>query len=64
MEKPKARFELFKDSLGEFRWHFVHIGTGNIMADSGEGYKNKTDAKYGIRFLKDNALDAPVEDLT
>jgi uncharacterized protein YegP (UPF0339 family) len=59
-----ARFELYKDRADEFRWRFLHVGTGNIMADSGEGYKNKEDAEYGIRFVKENAPDAPVEDLT
>jgi uncharacterized protein len=36
------KFQLFKDKAGEWRWRIVH-DNGNIMADSSEGYKNKTD---------------------
>jgi uncharacterized protein YegP (UPF0339 family) len=56
-----ARFELFEDSAGEWRWRLV-AANGNIIADSGEGYTTKQGAKRGIRSVKANAPDAPVTD--
>jgi uncharacterized protein YegP (UPF0339 family) len=49
MAVPMAKFEVFKDKAKEWRWRLVHIPTMNIIADSGEGYKNKKDAINGFR---------------
>ena len=35
-----AKFELYKDEKGEFRWRLV-ASNGQAMASSGEGYKTK-----------------------
>lgn len=40
-------FLYYKDKKGEHRWKIVHQN-GNIMADSGEGYKNKQDCIDGL----------------
>lgn len=56
-----ATFELYKDKAGEFRWRLRH-DNGNIIADSGEGYKNKADAINGIESVKENAPGAPIEE--
>lgn len=57
-----ATFELFKDGAGEWRWRLRHAN-GNIIADSGEGYTTKANAKKGIRSVKTNASDATIEEL-
>lgn len=36
-------FYLYKDNKQEWRWR-LKSNNGNIIADSGEGYKNKNDA--------------------
>ncbi|MFB6090015.1 MAG: HVO_2922 family protein [Halobellus sp.] len=54
-----ARFELFEDRSGQYRWRLVH-SNGNIIADSGEGYATKQKAKQGIESVKQNAADAEV----
>jgi len=54
-----ARFELFADSAGEWRWRLVHAN-GNVIADSGEGYSRKADAKNGLRSVQTNAAGADV----
>ena len=54
-----ARFELFEDSAGEWRWRLV-VANGNIIADSGEGYTSKQGAKRGIESVRSNAPDARV----
>jgi len=58
-----ATFELFKDRAGEYRWRLRHEN-GNTIADSGEGYTTKQGALNGIQSVKDNAPDAPIDDLT
>nr|WP_136716225.1 HVO_2922 family protein [Halorientalis salina] len=57
-----ATFELFEDNAGEWRWRLRH-SNGNIIADSGEGYTEKANAKKGIRSVKTNAPDAAIEEL-
>ncbi len=57
-----ATFELFRDDADEWRWRLRHAN-GNIIADSGEGYTTKANAKKGIRSVKANAPDAAVEEL-
>lgn len=43
-------FEVYRDAKREFRWRFWAPNT-KIMADSGEGYKNKADCIAGINTL-------------
>lgn len=57
-----AKFELYKDKAGEFRWRLRHQN-GNIIADSGEGYKNKAGAMNGIESVKENCVAAPTKEL-
>jgi uncharacterized protein YegP (UPF0339 family) len=58
-----AKFEIYKDKSGEFRWRLVHTN-GQIIANSGEGYKAKANATNGINSVKENAPSATVEDTT
>ncbi len=58
-----AKFKLYKDKKGEFRWRLVHQN-GRTIADSGEGYENKRGAINGIKSVKKNAPGAPIEDKT
>jgi len=56
-----AKFELYKDARGEFRWRLV-ASNGQMIANSGEGYKSKDSAKSGIESVKKNAASAAIED--
>ncbi|XUX00379.1 MAG: HVO_2922 family protein [Dehalogenimonas sp.] len=58
-----AKFELFKDKAGEFRWRLRHQN-GNIIADSAEGYSTKAAAINGIESVKKNISLANVSDKT
>jgi uncharacterized protein YegP (UPF0339 family) len=58
-----AKFEVYKDKSGEFRWRLIHTN-GNIIADSGQGYKAKVDAINGLNSVKENSPSATVEDRT
>jgi uncharacterized protein YegP (UPF0339 family) len=50
----KLKFELYADKAGEFRWR-LKAGNGETLATSGQGYKNKADAKNGIERIKADA---------
>jgi uncharacterized protein len=56
-----AKFQIFKDSQGEYRW-LLRADNGEPIAGSGEGYKAKADCQHGIDLVKKEALAAPVED--
>ncbi|RLM63079.1 HVO_2922 family protein [Halorubrum sp. Atlit-26R] len=59
----KATFELFRDSADEYRWRLRH-DNGNIVADGGEGYADKRDARSGIESVQRNAPGAYVVDVS
>ena len=44
-------YEVYKDRTGFFRWRYVS-SNGRIIADSGEGYVNKSDCLAGITIMK------------
>ena len=54
-----AKFELYKDKKGEFRWRLV-ASNGQAIASSGEGYTTLSNAKAGIESVKKNAATAAV----
>ena len=54
-----AKFELYKDAKGEFRWKLV-ASNGQAIANGGEGYKSKESAKAGIESVKKNAPAAEI----
>lgn len=58
-----TKFELYKDRAGEYRWR-LRYQNGDIIADSGEGYKTKAGAMNGIESVKENASRADIKELT
>ena len=62
LEDTMAEFELYKDRAGEWRWRF-RANNGKIIADSGEGYKNKQDCEHGIELIKEQTPDANIEEI-
>ena len=57
-----SRFEVYEDRAGEWRWRLVHWN-GNIIADSGEGYASKYNAKRAARGVMRAAPTARIEEL-
>ena len=55
-----AKFEVFKDGKGEFRFR-LKASNGQVIA-TGEGYKTKAGVLNGIASIKRNAADAAVVD--
>lgn len=54
-----TKFEIYKDGIGQWRWKFL-ASNGRIIADSGEGYINKTDCLHGIELVKLEAPEAEI----
>jgi uncharacterized protein len=48
--RPYPSFLIYKDAKGEFRWRYQASNT-KVIADSGEGYKNKADCQNGINLV-------------
>jgi len=59
--QSRAQFEIFEDKGGEFRWRLRHRN-GNVLADSGEGYSSRSNAREGIESVKRNAPGAAAEE--
>ena len=53
-----AKFEMYKDKQGEFRFR-LKAANGETIATS-EGYKSKDSCKNGIESVKKNAASAEV----
>ncbi len=53
-------FEIYRDGAGEWRWRLVHKN-GNILADSGEGYTRRRDARRAVDSIREGVADATVE---
>jgi uncharacterized protein YegP (UPF0339 family) len=57
-----GKFELYKDSNGQYRFR-LKAGNGEVIATS-EAYSSKSSAQNGIASVQKNAPDAPTVDLT
>lgn len=58
-----AHFRLKTDRPGEYRWS-LHADNGQIIAVSGEGYKNRADCEHAIQLVKRLAPTATITDQT
>ncbi|EMY68115.1 YegP family protein [Leptospira vanthielii] len=57
-----AKFEIYKDKAGEFRFR-LKAANGEIIASS-EGYSSKQACENGITSVKNNAGTAEIVDQT
>lgn len=53
------QFEVYTDKAGEWRWRF-RASNSKIIADSGEGYKEKSDCLHGIDLVKKESPNAKI----
>ncbi len=58
-----AKFQIFTDSAGAFRWR-LRADNNEIIVDSAEGYKAKADCEHGVDLVKQLAPTAEVQDQT
>ena len=47
---------VYKDTRGEWRWRYKS-SNGNIIADSAEGYHNKSDCLNGVSIMRNSSGD-------
>jgi uncharacterized protein YegP (UPF0339 family) len=47
VKRPAAAFELYLDHAREYRWR-LKARNGRIIADSGEGYSTKRNARRAV----------------
>ena len=57
------KFQIEKDNSGEYRWR-LRVTNGKVIADGGEGYKNKGDCQLAIDLIRSDVAKAEVEDQT
>jgi uncharacterized protein YegP (UPF0339 family) len=62
-KKARATFEVYRDKAGEYRWR-LRATNKQVLATSGEGYKEKRSCLAAIESVKRAATDAPVEELS
>lgn len=55
MSEP--RFEIYEDAAGEWRWR-LRAGNGELVGGSGEGFRDRTDARRAIQNHVDGVLAA------
>ena len=60
-EARVAAFHVYRDNQNQYRWRF-RADNGKIVADSAEGYVQKSDCLHGIDIVKKEAPTAPVRD--
>ncbi|WP_235853637.1 HVO_2922 family protein [Halosimplex salinum] len=51
-----AAFEVYRDAADEWRWRLIHRN-GEILADGGEGYAERTNAQDGIESVRETVGD-------
>jgi uncharacterized protein YegP (UPF0339 family) len=57
-----GRFEIYIDEAGQYRWRLLRI-SGEIVADSGQGYRTRQECEADLAWLRMHAGDAPVTSL-
>jgi uncharacterized protein len=55
-----AKFEIYRDGSGEYRWRFR--ADNNEVVASGEGYSSRDDCEHAVQVIKDQAPKAEVTD--
>ena len=61
-QAPAAKFEVYKDRGGEYRWR-LRAQNRQILATSGEAYADKRGCLAAIESVKRAAAEAPVEEV-
>ncbi len=55
------KFTIYQDRAGEYRWRLVS-SNGRTVADSGEGYDSRSNARRAAETVKSGAGGADLED--
>jgi len=58
-ERPVPRVEVYQDRADEWRWHLV-AANRKIIADSGEGYVSKSNARRAANRVRETVVQAHI----
>lgn len=56
-----AKFEIYQDDSGDYRWRF-QSNNGKILAVSAEGYINRANCEHAIILIKRETSQAAIAD--
>ena len=56
-----AKFKIYQDTVYRWRWRFESSGNYKILEDSREGYESKAGCEKGIKALKKEIFNAPID---
>ncbi|MGD8544571.1 MAG: DUF1508 domain-containing protein [Candidatus Bathyarchaeota archaeon] len=59
---PEAKFEIYKDNVGKFRFR-LKAANNEVIATS-EAYESKDGCKNGIESVKKSSKESVIKDLT
>jgi uncharacterized protein YegP (UPF0339 family) len=59
---PSGHYEIYADQTNRFRWR-LRRPDGQIVADSGQGYRERADCEADLRWVKQHGAAAPVQSL-
>lgn len=59
---PSGQYEIYRDRTKKFRWR-LRRPDGQIVADSGQGYRNRQDCEADLRWIKEHGAHAPIQSL-
>jgi uncharacterized protein YegP (UPF0339 family) len=57
---PSAKFYVYKDKAGEWRWQLKSSNDVDILGDSGEGYKSEAYCYQMVNWIRASAHSFPV----
>jgi uncharacterized protein YegP (UPF0339 family) len=57
----RLKFETYTDAAKDYRWR-LRATNGQVIATSGQGYKNKRDSDHAIDVIKKGAKQAKIEE--
>jgi uncharacterized protein YegP (UPF0339 family) len=55
-----AKFTVYKRKDGDWGWRLRATGNNEIVAVSGEGFKELDDVEHSIKLVKEQAPNAPI----
>jgi uncharacterized protein YegP (UPF0339 family) len=59
---PTGEFEIYVDRAGRYRWR-LRRPDGKIVADSGQGYRDREECESDLRWIREQGAGAPVRSL-
>ena len=53
----KYKIELYQDKKKEWRWRIRNVGNSEIVGASSEGFVDRSDAEYNLKFVMEAIIE-------